>query len=523
MKTHLNVFLFIFFMKNKIYSDKEWKNNINRLKSGVVLKDKYKIKSLLNKELLEAVKKRAPNKKFGILFSGGVDSSTIALICKNLNKNFICYSVGMKGSEDLKYAEEVAKKFGFKLKVKVMSLKDIEKRINELSKLFKEIDIVKIGVGLVTYSCMEMAKKDNIDVVFTGLGSEEIFAGYQRHIESKNINKECLNGLLEMNSRDNLRDIPIANYFGIKLETPYLDDNIIKLALKIPGRFKIDKYNKQILREVAYDLGLEDYAFRKKRAAQYGSSFDKAIKKIARENGFKYKSDYIKSLMKMNLGILFTGGKDSCLAMYKVKDNNIKCLISMDSENPDSYMFHTPNINLVKMQSKSLYISLIYDKTKGEKEKELKDLEKIIKKAKEKYELDGVVTGALFSVYQSSRIQKICDKLGLKCINPLWHMSQEEELKELIKNKFEVIITSIASEGLDKNWLGRKIDKNALDELIKLNKKFDINIAGEGGEYESFVLNMPLFNKKLKIIDSKINMENNNTGKLIIKKIKLEQ
>jgi len=119
--------------------------------------------------------------------------------------------------------------------------------------------------------------------------------------------------------------------------------------------------------------------------------------------------------------------------------------------------------------------------------------------AKDKYGIEGVVTGAVESVYQSSRIQNICDKLGLECFNPLWQKNQFELLQDLIKDKFKVVITGVAAEGLDDSWLGRIIDDNFIKEMIKLSKDFKINVSGEGGEFETFVVNCPLFKEKLKI------------------------
>ena len=204
----------------------------------------------------------------------------------------------------------------------------------------------------------------------------------------------------------------------------------------------------------------------------------------------------------MKLGVLFSGGKDSTFAVYLAKKNGyeISCLISIVSENKESYMFHTPSISKTKMQAKAMKIPIIIQKTKGEKEIELKDLENAIRKAKEKYKIEGIVTGAVESVYQSSRIQKICDKLNLECFNPLWQKNQFELLEYLIKNKFEIIITGVFAYPLDEKWLGRKIDKNFIIEMKKLCERYKINPAGEGGEYESFVLYIPkLFKKRLKI------------------------
>ena len=203
----------------------------------------------------------------------------------------------------------------------------------------------------------------------------------------------------------------------------------------------------------------------------------------------------------MKLGVLFSGGKDSTYAAYLAKKNRyeISCLISIISENKESYMFHTPSISKTEKQSEAMNIPIIIQKTKGKKEEELDDLKNAIKKAVKKFKIEGIVTGAVESVYQASRIQKICNELNLECFNPLWQKNQIELLDNLIKNKFEVIITGVFAYPFDEKWLGRKIDKRFIEEIKKLNEKYKINPAGEGGEFETFVLNCPMFKRKLKI------------------------
>ncbi|MEK6898438.1 MAG: diphthine--ammonia ligase [Nanoarchaeota archaeon] len=212
----------------------------------------------------------------------------------------------------------------------------------------------------------------------------------------------------------------------------------------------------------------------------------------------------------MKLGVLFSGGKDSTFATYTAKKqgNEIVCLISVISENKDSYMFHTPSISKTQKQAEVMGIPLLLGKTKGEKEKELVDLEDIIKKAKEKYKIEGIVTGALHSNYQASRIQKICDNLKLKCVNPLWHKNEFEYLQELIDNNFDILVIGVSAYPLDKSWIGRKVDGKFIEDVKKLNEKYKIHPAGEGGEFETFVLNCPLFKRELKVVGSKIHGEN---------------
>jgi asparagine synthase (glutamine-hydrolysing) len=225
----------------------------------------------------------------------------------------------------------------------------------------------------------------------------------------------------------------------------------------------------------------------------------------------------------MKLAVLFSGGKDSCYALYETsKNNEICCLISIKSKNKDSYMFHTPNIELTKLQSEALKIPLLDCMTEGNKEEELEDLKKAVERAKKKYKIDAVVTGAVASVYQKSRIQKICDELKIKCINPLWQRNQTELLTEMIDNNFKFIITKIAAEGLDSSWLGKIIEKKDIEKIIMLNKKFGLNPVFEGGEAETLVIDAPNFKKKLKIGKAETIMENENTGAYVIKNVELE-
>ncbi len=224
----------------------------------------------------------------------------------------------------------------------------------------------------------------------------------------------------------------------------------------------------------------------------------------------------------MKLGVLFSGGKDSVFACYKAqeKGHEISCLISVVSENKESFMFHTPNIHLVELQSEALDIPLIRQITKGEKEAELEDLRKVIQKSKEKYQIEGIVTGAIESVYQATRIQKICDELDLWCFNPLWQADQLDHMDEIIKAGFKVVISAVMAEPFTKKWLGKELDDKAVKELAKLHHSHKINPAGEGGEFESLVLDGPTFKRKIEVIeaDSKYS---NHSGVYDIKEAKV--
>lgn len=203
----------------------------------------------------------------------------------------------------------------------------------------------------------------------------------------------------------------------------------------------------------------------------------------------------------MKSAILFSGGKDSTYAAYLAKKAGyeLTCLITIYSKNKGSYMFHTPSISQVKKQAEAMKLPLITGRTKGEKESELKDLEKAIKKARDKYHIDTIVTGALHSVYQAERIQKICDNLNIKCYNPLWHKDEISYLKELVKANFKIMVIGVFAYPLNQSWLGRIIDSKFISEAQKLKDKYKIHGAGEGGEFETFVLGCPLFKRELKV------------------------
>jgi len=501
-----------------------------------------KIREELMGLFIGAVEKRLPDRKirFGILFSGGIDSTLIAYVCKNmLKRDFVCYTAavdeketGMSEAEDVIYAKKAAKELGLKLKIMKIKISDCESYIKRIVPLIEDTNVVKVGVAMPFFVACEEAKKDNVKVIFSGLGSEELFAGYERHKKSMNIgsdiNKECVSGLLKMYERDLYRDDTITMANSIELRLPFLDKELIRYSLKIPAKYKLDsENNKIIIRQAAEKLGVpKEFAWRKKKAAQYGSKFDKAIEKLMEKNKCSSKSEYLMkfySQPNLKLGVLFSSGKDSAYAMHIMQRQNYKisCLISLKSKNPSSYMFHTPNVNLAEMQAEAMNIPLIVQQTKGEKEKELDDLQNALIRAKKKYNIDGIVTGALFSNYQRERIERICDSLHLKIFSPLWHTGQETEMRQLLNEGFEIVLSSIAAEGLDKSWLGRRITQKDVDRLAELNKKIGLNIAGEGGEFESLVLDAPMFKKRIEIVDSAVKMENENTGFFAVKKARL--
>ena len=224
----------------------------------------------------------------------------------------------------------------------------------------------------------------------------------------------------------------------------------------------------------------------------------------------------------MKVAVLFSGGKDSTYAMHRAMEQGreIVCLVSLRSKNPDSYMFHVPNIDMVKEQSKAIGIPILFRSTEGIKEKELKDLRNVLLEAKKKYNIEGVVSGAVASEYQRYRVETVCADLGLKSIAPLWHLDPKRYMTDFINDGFKALIVSVAADGFSKDWLGKPINLETWEELQKLHDKFGIHIGGEGGEIETFVTDGPIFKKKIEIEDAE-KVWNHDAGVYVIKKFKL--
>jgi diphthine-ammonia ligase len=204
----------------------------------------------------------------------------------------------------------------------------------------------------------------------------------------------------------------------------------------------------------------------------------------------------------MKVAVLISGGKDSALALYRALQSgyDVKCLVTMIPQRPDSWMFHYPNIRLTELFAEASEIPLVKAETKGEKEKELSDLENLLRTIN----VEGVVSGAISSQYQKKRVDEICRKLNLKSIAPLWHEDPLKLLNDIINLKFHAIIIGVYAYGLDQKWLGRTIDRETLNDLVELNTRFQTSIVGEGGEYETLVLDAPFFRKKIQIRKARI-------------------
>ena len=203
----------------------------------------------------------------------------------------------------------------------------------------------------------------------------------------------------------------------------------------------------------------------------------------------------------MKLAALISGGKDSSFAIFRAlqEGHEVTDLITIKPSNEDSYMFHSANIHLTGLISEACGIPLTTRISGGEKEKELDDLEKALRSVK----VDGVAVGAIESEYQASRVRRICDELGIKMYAPLWHMEPEGLLREMIA-VMDIRMIKVAAAGMDETWLGRRFDEKMIEDLKVLNRKYRVHLAGEGGEYESLVLDAPYYKKRINLLKTRV-------------------
>ena len=223
-------------------------------------------------------------------------------------------------------------------------------------------------------------------------------------------------------------------------------------------------------------------------------------------------------MMGMRVAALCSGGKDSSFALWLAmhQGHEVAHIVAMIPRREDSWMFHYSNIQLIDLFAECVSLPLVKAETSGEREVELEDLKRVLSGL----DVEGVISGAIASNYQKSRIDRICGELGLKSIAPLWGKEPLELLREFIAGGFEAIVTSVSAEGFDESWLGRKLDEAAVRDLLELNRRYKVNLSGEGGEYESLVLDAPFFEKRIEPVEVERVWRGTN-GYLIIKQAKL--
>lgn len=199
----------------------------------------------------------------------------------------------------------------------------------------------------------------------------------------------------------------------------------------------------------------------------------------------------------MKVAVLSSGGKDSSAAIWwaQCKGWDVTHLVTMIVVGNDSLMFQIPGTSLVEDQAELCGCKWLPVETKGEAEKEVDDL----KNALLNLDIDGIVSGALRSDYQKTRLERMSEELGIKSFTPLWHQSSHSHMENLVANGFKVMITGVSSDGLGSEWLGCVLDVDSLMKLQSTASKYRFHFDGEGGEYETLVIAGPHMNGELEL------------------------
>lgn len=266
-------------------------------------------KSLVKKNIISLFEKSILNFKsdlnmVGVMFSGGTDSTFIAMTLKNLNMDFICYTASIVGGnitegEDIYYARKIANELNLKWELVEIDINQVEEITKNIIEIINDRKYTKVSVALAFYIALNGAFNDDIKTMLIGIGSEEIFADYKRDMDVEDINETCIEGLKSLWIRDLYRDTSLASHFNIDLNFPFLDNDFVRYSIGIDSKFKIDKpnkINKVILREILLDFGLSyDMAYRKKKAAQYGCKSDRVYEKLSKKKKM-LKQEYLNQL-----------------------------------------------------------------------------------------------------------------------------------------------------------------------------------------------------------------------------------
>lgn len=199
----------------------------------------------------------------------------------------------------------------------------------------------------------------------------------------------------------------------------------------------------------------------------------------------------------MRVAALYSGGKDSTYAAYVALQRGweLTQLVSIVPADPDSMLFHVPNLHLVPRLAESMGVPLVEERAEAGEAGELDAL----RRALSRVDADGAVVGAIESDYQQSRVNQVAQGLGLRVFAPLWRHPPEALVGDYLRAGLRIVMSSVSAAGLDASWLGRVWDPRVVDDLLRLRVSAGIHPCGEGGEFETLVLDAPFFRWRLEV------------------------
>jgi ABC transporter with metal-binding/Fe-S-binding domain ATP-binding protein len=200
----------------------------------------------------------------------------------------------------------------------------------------------------------------------------------------------------------------------------------------------------------------------------------------------------------LRVAALFSGGKDSTYAAYVAVQRgwDLTHLVSILPQDPDSMLFHVPNLHMTALLADAMRIPLITEEAKAGEDGELDALRRVFRRL----DVDGIVVGAIASDYQHERVNRIADESGVRVFAPLWRHDPRRLVRDYLAAGFEIVFASVSAEGLDATWLGRPWDEQTVQDLLRLQESRGVHPCGEGGEFETLVLDGPTFHERVEVL-----------------------
>jgi asparagine synthase (glutamine-hydrolysing) len=263
----------------------------------------HNLHRLLLKSTMERVSEA---EKIAVSFSGGLDSSVIAVLAKKCTKNVNLVTVGLKGQPELRHAETAAKSLEIPIKIQAYTVADVENVLKKVLWLIEEPDIMKVGVAIPFFWAAQIASKTGCYVLLAGQGADELFGGYYKYLNQyaqgdvEAVQKAMFHDLVNSYETNFQRDNPVCAFHRVELRLPFIDREVVRFTLTLPVNLKItsaeDNLRKHVLRRVAQNMSIPTFISDKtKKAVQYTTGVDRAIRELARKKGLTQK-DYVKKV-----------------------------------------------------------------------------------------------------------------------------------------------------------------------------------------------------------------------------------
>jgi len=200
----------------------------------------------------------------------------------------------------------------------------------------------------------------------------------------------------------------------------------------------------------------------------------------------------------VRVAVLFSGGKDSTYSAYLASQLGwqVTHLVSIRPEDPASMMFHVPNLQVTPLVAEAMGLPLLEERAGVGEVEELDALRRAIRRV----EVDGIVVGAVASDYQHRRVNRVGHELGMRVFAPLWRRDPRRLVREYLRAGLRIAFSGVSAEGFDASWLGRVWDDRVVEDLLRLQDLRGVHPCGEGGEFETLVLDAPFFSKAVDVV-----------------------